>query len=339
MDQIARGVVMIKKIYAIRVHQTGGPEVLQFAESGITPPGHGEVLIQVKAAGVNFIDIYIRSGLYPRPLPFTLGLEGAGVVMEVGPGVSHLKAGDRVAWTDVFGSYATHVIAKAERVVVLPSALTFEQGAAAMLQGLTAHYLTHSTYPLKKDDVCLVHAAAGGVGLLLCQIANMLGARVIGTVSSQEKAQLAKAAGAHDLIIYTKQNVVDEINHLTAGLGVNVVYDSVGKDTFEGSLNSLARRGYLVSFGQASGPLPPLELQKLSTKSLFLTRPSLSNYIVTREELLERAHEVFAWISSGKLNLRIEHTYPLADAVEAHLALAGRKTTGKILLIPSDAVE
>jgi NADPH:quinone reductase len=326
---------MTQKIQAIRVHQTGGPEVLRLEESAITAPGAGEVLVQVKAAGVNFIDIYIRSGLYSRPLPFTLGLEGAGVVVETGPGVSHLRAGDRVAWTDVFGSYATHVIAKAERLVALPDALTFEQGAAAMLQGLTAHYLTQSTYPLKKGDTCLVHAAAGGVGLLLCQIGNMLGARVIGTASTPEKAQLAKAAGADDIIIYTTQNVADEINNLTAGQGVNVVYDSVGKDTFEGSVNSLARRGYLVSFGQASGAIPPIELQKLSPKSLFLTRPSLSNYVVTREELLQRANDVFTWISSGKLNLRIEHIYALADAAEAHLALAGRKTTGKILLIPN----
>ncbi len=325
---------MTNIMHSVRIHQSGEPEVMRYEELPIPAPGANEALIQVKAAGINFIDIYIRSGVYSRPFPSTLGFEGAGIVIAVGADVSHIKPGDRVAWTDVFGSYSSHVLAPADRLVLLPDSLSFEQGAAAMLQGMTAQYLTQGAYWLKPGDTCLVHAAAGGVGLLLCQIAKILGARVIGTVSSTEKARLARAAGADEIIIYTEQDFSSEIQKLTNGAGVNVVYDSVGKDTFEKSLASLGLRGYLVIFGQASGPAPLLDTQKLAANALFLTRPSLFKYIVTREELLTRANQVFAWISAGKLNLRIEHKYALQQAAEAHHALAGRKTTGKILLIP-----
>jgi len=321
-------------MHAIRVHRVGEPEVMRYEDLALPTPGAEDALIQVKAAGVNFIDTYIRSGSYSRPLPLTLGFEGAGIVTAVGAKVTHTKPGDRVAWTDVLGSYASHVLAPANRLVPLPESLSFEQGAAAMLQGITAQYLTHGAYWLKTGDTCLVHAAAGGVGLLLCQIGKIKGARVIGTVSSAEKARIAQAAGADETIIYTEQDFSKEISKLTQGAGVNVVYDSVGKDTFEKSLASLGVRGFLVSFGQSSGPVPLFDLQKLAANALFLTRPSIFKYTVTHEELLSRAHQVFEWISAGKLNLRIDHIYPLRQAAEAHRALEGRKTTGKILLIP-----
>jgi len=320
---------------AIRVHQYGGPEVMKLEELATPAPGPGQARVRLEACGVNFIDIYQRSGLYKAALPFSLGLEGAGTVEAVGPNVTAVKAGDRVAWTGVPGSYATHNLVPADRLVVLPAKLGFQDGAAAMLQGMTAHYLSSSTYPLKPGDSCLVHAAAGGVGLLLCQMAKMRGARVIGTVSTDAKAKLAREAGADEVILYTQQDFEAEVKRLTGGKGVNVVYDSVGKDTFDKSLNCLAPRGYLALFGQSSGPVPPFDAAVLGAKgSLFLTRPSLNNHTATREELLQRAGEVLGWIADGKLRLRVERTYPLTEAPEAHKALAGRQSTGKILLLP-----
>jgi len=320
---------------AIRVHQYGGPEVMKLEEAATPKPGPGQAQAKVEAAGVNFIDIYQRSGHYKGALPLAMGLEGAGTVEAVGPNVTEVKVGDRVAWTGIPGSYATHNLIPAERLVVLPKELSFRDGAAAMLQGMTAHYLSHSTYPLKPGDACLVHAAAGGVGLLLCQMAKMRGARVIGTVSTEAKAKLAREAGADEVILYTQQDFEAEVKRLTGGKGVNVVYESVGQDTFEKSLGCLALRGYLVLFGQSSGSVPPLDVQVLNTKgSLFLTRPSLFHYVATRQELIQRASDVLGWSAAGKLRLRVERTYPLAEAPEAHKALAGRQTTGKILLLP-----
>ena len=320
---------------AVRVHQHGGPEVMKLEELPTPAPGPGQARVKIEACGVNFIDIYQRTGLYKGAFPFTLGLEGAGTVEAAGPDVKEVKVGDRVAWTGVPGSYATHNVIPADRLVVLPTKLSFQDGAAAMLQGMTAHYLSHATYPLKPGDSCLVHAAAGGVGLLLCQMAKMRGARVIGTVSTEAKAKLAREAGADDVILYTQQDFEAEVKRLTGGKGVNVVYDSVGKDTFDKSLNCLAPRGYLVFFGQSSGPVPPIDPQVLNAKgSVFLTRPGLGNYTGTREELLQRAGDVLGWIASGKLRLRIERSYPLAEAAEAHKALAGRQTTGKVVLLP-----
>ncbi len=320
---------------AVRVHQHGGPEVMKLEELPTPAPGPGQARIKIEACGVNFIDIYQRSGLYKGALPFALGLEGAGTVEAAGPNVTEVKVGDRVAWTGVPGSYATHNVIPADRLVVLPAKLSFQDGAAAMLQGMTAHYLSHATYPLKPGDSCLVHAAAGGVGLLLCQMAKMRGARVIGTVSTEAKAKLAREAGADEVILYTREDFEAEVKRLTGGKGVNVVYDSVGKDTFDKSLNCLAPRGYLVFFGQSSGPVPPFDAQVLGAKgALFLTRPSLVNYTGTREELLQRAGDVLGWIAAGKLRLRVERTYPVAEAAEAHKALAGRQTTGKVLLLP-----
>ena len=320
---------------AIRVHQHGGPDVMKLEELPTPEPGPGQARVKIEAAGVNFIDIYQRSGLYKGALPLAMGLEGAGTVEAVGLNVTEVKVGDRVAWTGVSGSYATHNLIPADRLVVLPSKLGFQEGAAAMLQGMTAHYLTHATYPLKPGDSCLVHAAAGGVGHLLCQMAKMRGARVIGTVSTEAKAKVAREAGADEVILYTQQDFEAEVKRLTGGKGVNVVYDSVGNDTFEKSLNCGALRGYMVMYGQSSGPVPPFDIQVLSAKgSLFLTRPNLFHYIAAREELLQRAGDVLGWIEARKLRLRIERTYPLAEAPEAHMALAGRQTTGKLLLLP-----
>lgn len=319
---------------AIRIHQQGDPEVMQLEELPTPEPGPGQALVKVAAIGVNFLDIYQRSGLYPMTLPFIPGSEGAGTVEAVGPDVTFVKLGDRVAWTSLPHSYATHLIAPTDRLVPLPEGLSFEDGAAAMLQGLTAHYLCHSTYPLKPGDHCLVQAAAGGVGLLLCQMAKRLGATVYGTVSTQEKAELARAAGADVTILYTRVDFLPEVKRLTDGRGVQVVYDSVGKDTFDRSLASLAPRGYLVLYGQSSGPVPPFDPRSLNQGSYFLTRPSLGHYTQTREELMARANDVLGWVASGQLKLRREHTYPLSEAIQAHRDLAGRKTTGKLLLIP-----
>lgn len=320
---------------AFRVPQYGGPENMKLEELPTPKPAAGQALVRLEAAGVNFIDVYQRTGLYKGPVPVPLGLEGAGVVEEVGAGVTTVRPGDRVAWTGVPGSYATHNAVPADRLVTLPAGLDARTGAAAMLQGMTAHYLAHSTYPLKPGDSCLVHAAAGGVGLLLCQMARRAGARVIGTVSTEEKARLAREAGAHEVILYTTQDFEAEVKRLMDGKGLQVVYDSVGKDTFEKGFNCLAPRGYMVLYGQSSGPVPLFDLQVLNAKgSLFLTRPSLNHHILTREELLRRAGDVLGWTQKGELKLRIGATFPLAQAAEAHRQLEGRKTTGKVLLIP-----
>lgn len=320
---------------AIRVHELGGPEVLQYQEVPEPQAKAGEAVVEVEAAGLNFIDIYYRKGLYKTDLPFIPGLEAAGVVRTVGPGVDGLKSGDRVAYAMSMGAYAKYAAVPAWKLVPLPSGIDFRSGAAAMIQGMTAHYLTHSTYSLKSGETALVHAGAGGVGLLLTQIAKLRGARVFSTVSSEDKAKLAREAGADEVIIYTEKSFEQEVKRLTDGTGVEVVYDSVGQSTFEGSLNCLKPRGYLVLFGQASGPVAPFDPQVLNAKgSLFLTRPSLGHYAVTREELLSRAGDVFKWISEGRLKVRIDRTCPLSDAPDAHIALESRQTAGKVLLVP-----
>jgi len=320
---------------AIRIHTPGGPEALRLDDVPEPTPGAGQAVVKIGAAGVNFIDVYFRTGAYKAPLPLTLGLEGAGTVSAVGSGVTDVKVGDTVAWTGVPGSYAGMNAVPADRLVKLPAGLSPKDGAAAMLQGLTAHYLVKSSYPLKKGDTCLVHAAAGGMGLLLCQMGKMLGATVIGTVSTEEKAALAKAAGADHVILYSRQDFEPEVKSITGGRGVDVVYDGVGASTFDKSLNCLRPRGFMILFGAASGPVPPLDLQVINVRgSLFLQRPSLNHHIATREELLQRSGDVLGWIRDGKVKLRIEHQFPLAQAAEAHKALEGRKTTGKILLIP-----
>jgi len=320
---------------AIRIHAPGGPEAMKLEEIGEPQPKAGEAIVKVDAAGLNYIDVYQRSGLYKLELPLTLGLEAGGTVTAVGSGVSEVKVGDKVAYTGVPGAYAQYAAVPAARLVVLPQGVTTKQGAAIMLQGMTAHYLACSTYPLKSGDTCLVHAAAGGVGLLLCQIARIRGAKVLGTVGTEDKAKLAREAGANETIIYTKQDFAAEVKRITGGKGLQVVYDSVGKDTWEGSLNCCAPRGMIALYGQSSGPIGQIDPQILNTKgSLFLTRPSLNAYIATREELQQRAGELFGWIRDGKLKLRMEFEFPLKDVAEAHKALEGRKTTGKVLLIP-----
>ena len=320
---------------AVRVHAPGGPEAMKFEEVPEPTPKAGEAVVKVDAAGLNYIDVYQRSGLYKLDMPLTLGLEAGGTVTAVGPGVTDVKVDDKVAYTGVPGAYAQYAAVPAARLVVLPQGVSTRQGAAAMLQGMTAHYLACTTYPLKSGDTCLVHAAAGGVGLLLCQIAKMRGARVIGTVSTEEKAKLAREAGADEVILYTKQDFEAETKRITGGKGLQVVYDSVGKTTFEKGFNVLAPRGMMVLYGQSSGPVAPFDVGILAAKgSLFLTRPSLFAYTATREELLQRAGDVLGWIRDGKLRLRMEIEFPLKDVAEAHRALEGRKTTGKVLLIP-----
>ncbi|MFQ5840171.1 MAG: quinone oxidoreductase [Candidatus Methylomirabilales bacterium] len=320
---------------AIRVRAYGGPEAMQLEELPTPAPGSGQALVRIEAGGVNYIDVYQRTGLYKGTLPVALGLEAAGVVVAIGPDVSEVRVGDRVAYTGVPGAYADHALVPAARLVVLPAQVDTRAGAALMLQGMTAHYLVHTTYPLKRGEACLVHAAAGGVGLLLCQMARRVGARVLGTVSTKEKARLAKEAGADEVILYSEQDFEAEVKRLTGGKGVQVVYDSVGRSTFDQSLNCLAPRGLMVSFGQSSGPVPPLDIGLLNTKgSLFLTRPTLFHHIATREELLRRAQDVLGWVASGELTLRIDRTLPLARAADAHRALEGRQTTGKVLLLP-----
>jgi NADPH2:quinone reductase len=322
-------------VKAIRVHASGGPEVLEYEDVPEPGPKPGEAVVRIDAAGVNFIDTYQRSGAYKIPLPCVLGQEGAGTVTAVAPGVTGVKAGDKVAWTGILGSYAESHAVPADRLVALPAGVTTRQGAAIMLQGMTAHYLATSTYPLKAGDTCLVHAGAGGVGLLLTQIAKLRGARVITTVSTDEKAKLSREAGADHVVLYTSQDFEEEVKTITGGKKVQVVYDSVGRTTFDKSLNCLAPRGMLVLFGQSSGPVPPFDAQALSQKgSLFLSRPTLVNYISTREELQQRSSDLFGWIAAGRLRLRTEFEFPLKDAAEAHRALEGRKTTGKVLLIP-----
>ena len=320
---------------AIQVSQTGGPEVLVPADLPIPKPKPNEAVVQIKAAGVNFIDVYLREGRYPMPLPFVDGQEAAGVVTEVGSEVTLVQPGDRVAYTSVPGSYAEYAAVPENRLVKIPGELSFEQGAAAMLQGMTAHYLLHSSYKLQAGETALIHAAAGGVGLLLVQMAKTIGARVIGTAGTKEKAQLAREAGADECIIYTEADFEVETKRLTDGKGVHVVYDGVGKSTFDKDLNVLRPRGYLVLFGGSSGAVPPFDLIKLSQKgSLFITRPTLAHYTLTREELEWRAHDVLNAIVAGELKLRIHKTYPLEEAAQAHRDLEGRKTTGKLLLVP-----
>ncbi len=308
---------------------------MELVELPVPEPKANEAVVKLAASGVNFIDVYHREGRYKVPLPFTPGQEGAGVVTAVGKDVQEVKVGDRVAWAGLLGGYAEYAAILAHRLVKVPDAVNDQQAAATMLQGMTAHYLSHDTYPLKKGETALVHAAAGGVGLLLTQMAHNIGARVIATVSTDEKAKLAKDAGADDIILYTKSDFEEETKKLTGGKGVDVVYDSVGKTTFEKGLNVLRPRGMMALFGGSSGAVPPFDLIALSTKgSLFLTRPTLHNYIASREELVARSAAVFGMIAARKLKLRIEHTYPLAEARRAHQELEGRKTTGKLLLIP-----
>ena len=319
----------------IHVKEPGGPEKMQLVEAPKPQAGPKQALIRLAAIGVNFIDIYFRKGLYKAETPIVLGNEGAGTVEAVGPEVTEVKAGDRVAWAMQRGSYGEYAVVPSSILVKIPDGLDFQAAAAAMLQGMTAHYLTHSTYALKSGDSCLVHAAAGGTGSLVVQMAKMLGARVFGTVSTDEKAKIARQAGADETILYTSQDFEAEVKRLTGGRGVDVVYDSVGQSTFDKSLNSLRPRGVMALFGQASGPVPAFDPNILNGKgSLFLTRPSLAHHLLTRDELLWRAGDVLGWIAAGKLKLRIDRTYPLADAAAAHRDLEGRRTAGKLLLIP-----
>ncbi|MGA2327428.1 MAG: quinone oxidoreductase [Bryobacteraceae bacterium] len=319
----------------ILVHTCGGPDQMRVHEVPTPAPGPGHALVKIAAAGVNFIDVYYRTGLYKAPLPVFIGMEAAGTVEETGPDVSEVAAGDRVAYCLARGAYAEYAIVPSSVLVKLPDEIDFPTAAAAMLQGLTAHYLAISTYPLKEGDTALVHAAAGGVGLLLVQIAKMRGARVLGTVSTQAKADLALEAGADGVMFYTRQDFEPEVRRLTSGRGVDVIYDSVGASTLMKGLNSLRPRGMMVSFGQSSGPVGPIDPLLLSQKgSLFLTRPKLGDYCATRLELLWRADDVLGWIGAGKLKVRVDRTYRLAEAAQAHRDLEGRKTSGKVLLLP-----
>ena len=320
---------------AIQIKQPGGPEAMELVELPVPEPKANEAVVKLAASGVNFIDVYQREGRYKVPLPFVLGQEGAGVVTAVGSDVKSVKAGEHVAWCGLMGSYAEYAAVAADRLVPVPAGVTDQQAAGAMLQGMTAHYLSHDTFPLKRGETALVHAAAGGVGLLLVQMAHNIGARVIATVSTDEKAKLAREAGADEVILYTQSDFEVETKRLMGGKGVDVVYDSVGKTTFEKGLNVLRPRGMMVLFGGSSGAVPPFDLIALSTKgSLYVTRPTLGAYTATREELVARSGAVFGMMAAGKLKLRIEHSYPLAEAQRAHRELEGRKTTGKLLLIP-----
>lgn len=320
---------------AVEVSHTGGPEVLEYKDVPEPQPKPNEALVDIKAVGLNFIDVYFREGRYPSTLPFVVGQEAAGVVEKVGSEVTSLKPGDRVAYTGLQGAYAEKAAVAADRLVKIPGGVSFEQAAALMLQGMTAHYLVKSTYPLRSGDTCLIHAAAGGVGQLLVQMAKMIGAAVIATAGSDEKCEIARKAGADHVINYDRLDFEEESKRLTTGKGVHVVYDGVGKTTFEKGLNILKPRGYMVLFGGASGAVPPFDLIKLSQKgSLYVTRPTLGAYIATREELEWRASEVMGWVAAGKLKISIGQTYPLAQAEKAHRDLEGRKTTGKTLLIP-----
>ncbi len=320
---------------AIRVHQPGGPENMVYEDVPMPSVGQGQALVRLRAIGVNYMDIYARQGVQKSAFPFILGGEGAGVVEATGVGVTEVKVGDIVAYTGAGSSYAEHVVVPSWRLVKLPQGVDASVGAASILQGMTAHYLVNSTYPLKAGDVCLVHAAAGGVGLLLVQMAKMRGAKVIATVSTSEKAKLARGAGADEVVNYTEQDFEAEVKRITGGKGCQVVYDAVGKTTFERSLASLAQRGLLALYGSASGPVPPLDLTRLGgAMSLFVTRPSLVAYTATREELLQRAGDLFSWIGSGRLKVRIEETFKLSSAADAHRKLEGRLSTGKLLLAP-----
>lgn len=329
---------MINRMKAIQVRTNGGPEVMEFVELADPTPGPGQAAVKLHAVGINFVDIYHRTGLYPVSLPAVLGAEGAGEISAIGPGVTGVKVGDRVASASLQGAYAQYAVAAVDRLVALPNAIDFDTAAAVMLQGMTAHYLVNDTYPLKSGETCLVHAAAGGVGLLLVQLAKRSGARVIGTVSTEAKAELARHAGADEVILYTQMDFADEVKRITGGEGVEVVYDSVGKTTFERSLTCLKPRGYLVLYGQSSGKVPPFDPGILSQGgSLFLTRPSLGDYTADRASLERRASEILRLTAEGKLDVRIGARFPLADAAAAHRSLEGRQTTGKVLLVPSEA--
>ncbi|QMV19553.1 zinc-binding dehydrogenase [Granulicella sp. 5B5] len=324
---------------AIQIQQTGGPEVLELKELPIPQPAAGQVLVKIEACGVNFIDTYLREGRYPATLPFIPGQEAAGVVVEAGEGVSGFKPGDRVAWNGTRGTYAEYACAPASDLLHVPEGMSTEQAAAVLLQGLTAHYLSHSTYAIQSGDTVLVHAGAGGVGLLLTQMAKRLvckgqGATVITTVSTEEKAELSRGAGADKVVLYTQESFADAVKAFTDGKGLPVVYDSVGKTTFEDSLKCLRPRGLLALYGASSGAVPPMDPIRLMAGSLYLTRPTLKDYVQTREELERRANEVFGWVASGKLSVRIGARYKLEDAAQAHRDLCGRKTTGKVLILP-----
>ena len=320
---------------AVQIQEQGGREVLNVVDLDTPTPGEDEVLVGLEAAGINFIDVYQRTGLYKVELPYVLGLEGAGTIQAVGAGVSTFKEGDRVAYTGVSGSYTEAALVPADRLVGVPESVSLDIAAAVMLQGMTAQYLSHSTYPVQEGDTCLVHAVAGGVGLLLTQLAKLRGATVIGTASTEEKAERARKVGADHVILYTEEDFEAEVKRLTDGAGVQVVYDSVGKTTFEGSLNCLARRGYLVLYGQSSGPVGAFDPQVLNAKgSLFLTRPSLFHYIAEREELVKRAGELFVLLAEGNLDVHIDSTFPLSEVAEAHRKLENRETSGKVLLTP-----
>ncbi|MFN7923346.1 MAG: quinone oxidoreductase [Bryobacteraceae bacterium] len=321
---------------AIRVHTPGGPEQLSYDEIPVPQPGPGQALVRISHSGVNFIDIYFRTGLYKAEAPFSIGMEAAGVVEAIGPDVYEVAPGDRVAYAMQRGSYAQYAVVPAWQLVKVPHAVSSDQAAAAMLQGMTAHYLTHSTFPLKSGDTCLVHAAAGGAGMLIVQMARMRGAHVIGTTSTEEKAERAREAGCNEVILYTEKPFDEEVKRITAGKGVDVVYDSVGASTFQQSLNSLRQRGLMVSFGNASGAVPAVEPLLLNQKgSLFLTRPTLAHHCGDRGELLWRANDVLGWVAAGKLKLHIERTYGLTEAAQAQIDLASRKTSGKLLLDPA----
>jgi NADPH2:quinone reductase len=320
---------------AIRVHEYGGPEALRYEDVERPTPSAGEALLRIEAIGVNFIDVYRRTGQYPGTPPFIPGEEAAGVVEALGPGVEGLREGDRVAYSMVQGAYAEYALVPAAKLVKIPDHLDSRKAAAVILQGMTAHYLTHSSYPIQPGDSVLVHAAAGGAGLLVVQMAKRRGARVFGTVSTEEKAELARAAGADEVILYTQSDFEAEIKRLTDGRGLNAVYDSVGKTTFDQSLNCLRPRGYMVLFGQSSGAVAPLNPQTLNAKgSLFLTRPTLAHYIATREELMWRAGDVLGWLAAGELDLRIDSEFALADVAEAHSRLESRASSGKLILLP-----
>jgi len=319
---------------AIRIHNYGGPEVMNYEDVPAPSAGKGEAVVKIAAVGVNFIDIYFRSGQHKHELPFTPGHEGAGTVSAIGEGVTEVQVGDRVAYAMTLGSYAEYAVVPAWRLAKLPASVDFKLGAAIMLQGMTAHYLTRDTYPLQPGHKALVHAGAGGVGLLIIQAAKKRGATVYTTVGNEAKAELARQAGADETIIYLKQDFEAEVKRIAPG-GLDVVYDSVGATTFSKSLNCLRPRGYMVLFGQSSGPVPPFEPGSLGGKgSLFLTRPSLAHYSMTRSEILSRTSDLFRWLEAGELKLKVDHVFPLADARQAHEALASRKTTGKLVLVP-----
>jgi NADPH2:quinone reductase len=320
---------------AIQIRTNGGPEVLEHRTLPDPVAGQGEALVRIEASGVNFIDTYFREGRYPAALPYTLGQEAAGTVVHLGEGVTEFAVGDRVAWCGIPGTYASVAVAPVSRLIRVPDGMSTTAAAAAILQGMTAHYLLHSTYAVRPGQTVLIHAGAGGTGLLLIQMAKRLGARVLTTVSTDEKAALAKGAGADEVILYTRENIVARVKELTGGAGLPVVYDSVGRTTFEASLQCLAPRGTMVLFGGASGAVPPFDLIRLSTMgSLYVTRPTLKDYIATRADLQARAGDVFGWVADGSLNVRIGHTYPLAEAAQAHRDLEARKTTGKLILVP-----